>query len=135
MNTERKRKALAGMLLGIGTLHFVAPKFFDALIPGPLGNPRAWTYGSGVAELTAGALVLNPRTARTGGWFAFAVILGVWPGNWKMAFDAGAPHDAASWAAWLRLPLQIPLLLWARSVGRAAGASAVVQDVSRERSA
>src|SRR5262249_28685228 len=106
-------------MLTIGTLHFLTPRFFDALIPGPLGKPRAWTYGSGVAELTAGALVLNPRTARAGGWMTFAVILGVWPGNWEMAFDAGAPHDAASWAAWLRLPLQIPMLLWARSVGRA----------------
>jgi uncharacterized membrane protein len=122
MGSDRSRKLLAAMLLSIGTLHFVTPKFFDALIPGPLGNPRAWTYASGVAELTAGALVLNRRTTKVGGWMAFAVILGVWPGNWKMAFDAGAPHDAASWAAWLRLPLQIPLLLWARSVARAAAA-------------
>jgi uncharacterized membrane protein len=111
--SERSRKGLAFMMLGIGTMHFVAPRFFDELIPEPLGNPRAWTYGSGVAELTAGALVLNRRTTRVGAWATFFVILGVWPGNWKMALDAGAPHDAASWVAWLRLPLQLPLLWWA----------------------
>lgn len=120
MTPNRSRKLLAAMMLSIGTLHFVTPRFFDDLIPEPLGNPRAWTYGSGLAELTAGALVLNGRTTKVGGWVTFAVILGVWPGNWKMAFDAGAPHDAASWAAWLRLPLQIPLLLWARHVARSA---------------
>src|SRR5215204_2209278 len=120
MTSDRPRKALAAMMLGIGTLHFLTPRFFDELIPRSLGNARAWTYASGAAELTAGALVLDRRTARFGGWAAFAVILGVWPGNWKMAIDAGTPHDAASWVAWLRLPLQIPLLLWARHVARTA---------------
>jgi uncharacterized membrane protein len=100
-------------MLGVGTMHFLAPKFFDELIPEPLGNPRAWTYGSGVAEITAGALVLNKQTSRAGAWMTFFVILGVWPGNWKMALDAGAPRDAASWVAWIRLPLQLPMLWWA----------------------
>jgi uncharacterized membrane protein len=127
---ERRRKGLAALLLGIGTLHFLTPRFFDELIPAVLpGTARAWTYGSGVAELTAGALVLNRRTARIGGFAAFVVILGVWPGNWKMALDAGAPHDAASWAAWLRLPLQLPLLWWAWRVARdAEGAGAAAQS-------
>jgi uncharacterized membrane protein len=123
-SVERRRKGLAALLLGIGTLHFLTPRFFDELIPGWLGNPRAWTYGSGVAEITAGALVLNRRTTKVGGWAAFAVILGVWPGNWKMALDAGAPQDAASWVAWLRLPLQLPLLWWAGKVAMDADPAA-----------
>ena len=132
---ERRRKGLAGLLLGIGTLHFFTPRFFDELIPAALpGTARAWTYGSGVAELTAGALVLNRRTTRIGGFAAFAVILGVWPGNWKMALDAGAPHDAGSWAAWLRLPLQLPLLWWAWRVGRDAESAGSRAQSARSRS-
>ena len=57
---ERRRKGLAALLLGIGTLHFLTPRFFDELIPGALpGTARAWTYGSGVAELTAAPVWLR----------------------------------------------------------------------------
>jgi uncharacterized membrane protein len=37
------------------------PKPFDGLIPASLpGSRRAWTYGSGVAELAAGVAVAAP---------------------------------------------------------------------------
>lgn len=101
------------MLVGAGVMHFAKPELYEPLIPEPLGDARSWVYGSGVAELAAGALVLNPRTSRVGAWAAALVIIGVFPGNLKMAVDAGAPRDAKSIAAWLRLPLQIPLLRWA----------------------
>src|SRR4051794_342364 len=60
----RKRALrLAMLLLGVGTVHFVAPKPFDDIIPAELpGSPRFYTYASGVAELTAGGLLLLPRT-------------------------------------------------------------------------
>jgi uncharacterized membrane protein len=108
---------LVGMLAGIGTLHFVHPKPFDALVPEALGSPRLWTYASGAAELTGAALLTLPRTRRLGGWWTAAVFVAVFPGNVKAALDGGmggipAPLDTAA-LAWLRLPLQIPLVLWA----------------------
>ena len=66
-----------------------------------------------MAELTAGALVANRGTTRLGAWMTLAVLVGVYPGNIKMALDAGRPRDVAGWAAWLRLPLQFPLFWWA----------------------
>ena len=61
-------------MLGTGTLHFVIPKFYEPLIPPVLpGSDRFWIYGSGVAELAAGALVANRRTERLGAWASFAV--------------------------------------------------------------
>jgi uncharacterized membrane protein len=98
-------------------MHFVVPKFYDRLIPEPLGNARAWTYGSGVAELAAAGLLVPERTRRLGGWAALLVILGVFPGNIKMALDGGL-QDATGLAAnpvaaWLRLPLQLPMIRWA----------------------
>jgi uncharacterized membrane protein len=113
---------LVGMLAGVGTLHLVHPKPFDALVPGSLGHPRPWTYGSGVAELTGAALLAHPRTRRVGGWWAAVLLVAVFPGNVKAALDGGmrnapAPLDTAA-AAWIRLPLQIPLVAWALRHGR-----------------
>jgi uncharacterized membrane protein len=110
---RRSRLLLAAVLLFMGTLHFALPKAFIRLIPGWLGHERFWVYASGVAELSSGALLLSPRTKRLGGFAAAATIVGVFPGNIKMAFDAGPPKTAAGWLPWARLPWQVPLVWWA----------------------
>ena len=111
--SNRSRIALGLFMVGAGVMHFVAPKFYEPLIPEPLGDARWWVYGTGIAELVAGALLLNRRTSRIGAVTTAVVLVGVFPGNIKMALDAGPPHDPMSAAAWLRLPLQIPLVWWA----------------------
>jgi len=112
--TERQSPlTLAGLLLGMGMLHLVVPKFFVRLIPGFLGSARFWVAISGVAEIASGAALLRPSTQRVGAWAAAATLVGVFPGNVTMALDAGPPGSAWSSAAWLRLPLQIPLVVWA----------------------
>ena len=108
---------LAGLLAGAGVLHFVKPEFYDALIPPFLPNPRAWTYGSGVLELAAAAAVAVPRTRRAGGYATAALFVAVFPANLYAAFE---PGDLPRWAAIARLPLQVPLVLWALQVGRDA---------------
>lgn len=118
--TRRSRRVLSALLLVMGVLHFVVPSRFDALIPGFLGSPRPWVLGSGVAELATGGLLASHRTRRIGGWVAALTFVAVFPGNIKMAIDAGNPMASPSaFAVWLRLPLQIPLVLWARSLTRA----------------
>ncbi|WP_103340602.1 DoxX family protein [Amycolatopsis sp. CA-126428] len=117
--SQRPAHVLAGVLGTMGVLHFAVPKPFDGLIPASLpGSRRAWTYGSGVAELTIAAAVAAPRTRRLGGLAAALLFLGVFPGNVKMAVDASskkapAPQQAMAWA---RLPLQWPLIAWALKV-------------------
>ena len=111
--------ALSVFLGGAGMLHFVVPGFYDALIPPFLPAPRAWIYGSGVAELACAALVAVPRTRRTGGWASAALLVAVLPGNVWMAVE---PGDVPRWAALARLPLQVPLVLWALRVARRAEA-------------
>lgn len=108
---------LCGMFAGVGTLHFVHPRSFEELVPRPLGDPRLWVYASGVAELAAAALVAHPRTRRFGGWWSAVLLIAVFPGNIKAALDGGMhgappPLDSGI-AAWARLPLQAPLVLWA----------------------
>lgn len=107
------RVVLGGALLFMGTLHFLVPGPFTRLIPGWLGDKRRWVYASGLWELVSATLLLNRRTAKVGGYAAAATIVAVYPGNIKMAFDAGAPTSLSGALAWGRLPLQVPLFAWA----------------------
>ena len=104
---------LAVVLGGAGLLHLAWPEAFDGLIPSFLPNPRAWTYASGVAELACAAALVVPRTRRRGGLASAALFVAVFPGNLWMAIE---PGEVPRWIALVRLPLQIPLVLWALQV-------------------
>jgi uncharacterized membrane protein len=110
---------LAGLLATAGTTHFVKPELYDPMIPPQLpGSPRAWTYGSGAAELAVAAAVLRPRTRRRGALAAAALFVAVFPGNVQMARDAKTLKARA--LTYGRLPLQLPLVRLAWRVRRAA---------------
>ncbi|MFE2283363.1 hypothetical protein ACFXDJ_04220 [Streptomyces sp. NPDC059443] len=112
---------LAGLLATAGVAHAVIPKQFDAIVPRSLpGSPRAWTYASGVAELALAAGVAHPRTRRVAAMATAAFFVGVFPANVKMAADARHRSPALRAVAVGRLPLQVPLVMWARGVSRAA---------------
>ncbi|HXH58720.1 hypothetical protein [Iamia sp.] len=118
---ERLAPAMAVGLVAIGIVHFVAPTGFERIVPRALGHARLLVYLSGVAEIVSGLMIAVPRTRRTGALFAAATIVAVYPGNWQMALDAGfPPRDAFSWGAWLRLPLQVPMVWIALRVARRA---------------
>jgi uncharacterized membrane protein len=112
---------LAALLLGIGTVHFLAPKPFDEIIPAELpGSPRFYTYASGVAEVGIGALLLQRRTRRLAALAAAALFVGVFPGNLNMVrlwWDKPWPMRVVALA---RLPLQIPMITEALKVSRNA---------------
>ncbi|WP_328461767.1 hypothetical protein OHA21_33470 [Actinoplanes sp. NBC_00393] len=111
--------SLAAFLGAMGTLHFVAPKPFDGIVPRSLpGSPRTWTYLSGVAELTVAAAVAHPRTRRAGGLAAAALFAAVFPANVRMAIDWRHAPPARRAIAYGRLPMQIPLIAWALRVAR-----------------
>ncbi|WP_411102789.1 hypothetical protein [Streptomyces sp. cmx-4-9] len=114
---------LAGLLAGAAVLHAVVPAPFDAMVPRALpGSPRRWTYASGVAELALAAGIAHPRSRRVAAQAAAAFFVGVFPANVKTAADARRSSPAVRAAAVARLPLQVPLVLWARRVSRTAGA-------------
>lgn len=124
--TARRRTAsywaMPAALAAMGVLHFVKPRPFDGLIPPELpGSRRAWTYGSGVAELAVAGLLAAPRTRRLGGAAATALFLGVLPGNLQMV---RAWRRKPVWPyqviAWGRLPLQVPMIVAADRIRRGA---------------
>jgi uncharacterized membrane protein len=134
--SERSPLLLAGLLAaagvalphglkGMGGTPIATPRPFDATIPRALpGTPRTWTYASGAAELALAAGVGLPRTRKAAALAAAAFFVGVFPANVKMAADWRHRPTPQKAAAFGRLPLQIPLVLWARSVARSGAAAA-----------
>jgi uncharacterized membrane protein len=118
----RRALALSAFLGCAGAMHFVVPKFYDAMIPEPLpGTPRTWTYGSGVAEIVVATAIVAPRTRRAGGLAAALMFAGWLPGNIKMALDARKSDSTAFRVGTiLRLPMQLPLISWAIKVRNTA---------------
>ena len=112
---------IAALLLGVGTVHFLAPKPFDDIIPAELpASPRFYTYASGVAEVGIGALLLARRTRRNAALAAVALFIGVFPANLNMVrlwWDKPWPMRIFALA---RLPLQIPMITEALKVRRNA---------------
>ena len=67
---------------------------------------REAIYLSGVAELLCAAGLVHPKTRRLAGWASAALLVGVFPGNLKMAADAMKTRNSAFKAISLaRLPL------------------------------
>ena len=120
--------ALAGFLLVAGLAHFVIPRPYRHIVPRFLGDPSFWVNVSGIGEIGCAALVACPRTRRLGACAAAVLFVAVFPANVQMALDGGLPGERFPWSspavAWLRLPLQVPLIGWALRVSRNAGASA-----------
>ena len=120
---RRSRLIGASGLALMSVLHFTVPSAFDRIIPTwtPGSNPRAWTYLSGLWELTSAVLLANRRTKRLGGWAAAATLTAVYPANVQMAID-NPPTTPFGIALLLRLPLQFPLIAWALKHARGGGA-------------
>ena len=110
---------VAAMLMGIGTVHFLAPKPFDDIVPAELpGEARFYTYASGVAEIATGALLVPRRTRRTAALAAVLLFIGVFPANVNMVrLWWGKPWPMRI-AALARLPLQIPMITTALKIYR-----------------
>jgi uncharacterized membrane protein len=117
LNAATKAFALAGLLTAAGVTHFAKPDPYDQIVPHALpGKARWWTYGSGVAELALAAAIANPRTRRTGATAAAGLFVAVFPANVQMAVDWRERSPIARTAAYARLPLQVPLVVWALAV-------------------
>ena len=121
MPSQRPAQRLGAMLVGMGVLHFVAPKPFDTIVPAELpGSARFYTVASGVGEVATGVLLLTPRTRRFGAVAAVALFLAVFPANVntvRLWWNKGWPARIAAIA---RLPLQYPMVTQALKIYRNA---------------
>ena len=102
-------------MVGIGTLHFVNPAPFEAIVPPFLPWATAIVYISGVAEIGLGLGMLLPRTRRFAAWGLVALYIAIYPANIYHAV-ANVPMggvEASLAYHIIRLPMQFVLIAWA----------------------
>ncbi|GAA0596622.1 membrane protein [Virgibacillus siamensis] len=109
------------LLFGAGVLHFVHEKSFRRIVPKTLPLRRTIVLVSGVFEIIfSGLLWVKKGQQITGKLLAF-FMMAVFPANVYMAakrisFRPG--KQANPWVLWMRLPLQLPLIVGALVLGR-----------------
>jgi uncharacterized membrane protein len=102
---------VAALFLASGVLHLVNPSAFLWLMPPWLPLKTELIVISGVMELaSAFGLIFKLRWAPL---LTVLTLLAVWPANWWFAIDSLTSNPEIALIAWLRLPLQLPLLYWA----------------------
>jgi len=117
---RRDAKIVLGAFVASGIVHLVRPQTFEPLMPSWVPAHKEVIVGSGVAELACAAGLAVPRTRRLAGLASAALLVGIFPGNVKMAQDAARGRNTALKAiSFGRLPLQIPLIRGALRAGRA----------------
>ena len=90
-----------------GTMHFVIPRQYQAIMPPYLERwKRELVVASGVAELAGGVAVLPERTRRGARWWLLATLVAVYPANIHMAVNAKDFPKIPEPALWARLPVQ-----------------------------
>lgn len=121
MNIPRDVLGLAAVFATSGAIHLAKPEVYEPIMPKVVPAHREVILASGVAELGCAAGLLHPRTRRSAGWASVALLLAVYPANFKMAADAQKGRNTALKAGSLaRLPMQLPMI---RTAWRAARSS------------
>jgi uncharacterized membrane protein len=109
------RTILGVLFIVAGSLHFFAPEIYVKIMPPYLPWHLALVYISGAAEVLGGVGLFVPSLRHAAAWGLVALLIAVMPANIYMA-TAHLPAPGImgqSWAQWLRLPLQLPLIYWA----------------------
>ncbi len=120
------RTAMAALYIIAGSLHFVLTAAYIRLMPAYLPAHRELVLLSGAAEIAGGLGLLAPQSpagqpGRAAAWGLVALLAAVFPANLTLITDPARFPQVPLWAAWLRLPLQLPLIYWAwRYTRRAA---------------
>jgi uncharacterized membrane protein len=109
------RYLLAGFFVLAGANHFRDPDFYLRIMPPYLPWHLELVYLSGFFEILGGIGVLFPQPwRRRAGWGLVALLIAVFPANLHVALNtlsmgSGPPNPVLNW---LRLPLQLVLILW-----------------------
>lgn len=117
--------AMAGLLATSAVNHFRNPRFYNAVVPRSISTDtdgqygvltrRQWTHASGVLEFAAAAGLLLPATRRAAATGTAAMYVAFIAGHISALQRAFGPRgsEKEKLIHTLRLPLQVPLILWA----------------------
>jgi uncharacterized membrane protein len=113
----RSQRLLAAFFSFTGTMHFVIPRSYEAMMPPSLPRHHEAVVVSGVAEIVGGLAVAEPSTRRFARWWLLALLVAVFPANLHMAVNPEQVkgldlNRIPRWALWGRLPLQPLAMVW-----------------------
>jgi len=120
------RSLLAAFFAFTGAMHFLRPRFFEAIVPPAIEEQKKEVVAiSGAAEVAGAALILAPASRRLGRWWLLALLLAVFPANVHMAVNPEQikgldMRKFPRWALWARLPLQPLAMIWVWRATRAS---------------
>ncbi|UOQ49078.1 hypothetical protein MUN88_02755 [Gracilibacillus caseinilyticus] len=104
-----------------GVLHFVRERGFRRIVPKVLPFRRAIVLVTGVFEMTFAVLLWVKKGQQIISKLLALFMVAVFPANVYMAVKkiSFRPGEQANpWILWLRLPLQIPFIIGALTLGR-----------------
>jgi uncharacterized membrane protein len=113
----RSQRLLSLFFMFAGSMHFIRPREYEAIVPPYVPAHREMVQLSGAAEWLGGAAVAVPALRRPARWWLLALLAAVFPANVYMATN---PDDIPGlqvnriprWLLWARLPLQPLAMLW-----------------------
>ena len=103
---------MAGMYVLAGLLHFIRPNMYHGIIPPYFPNPKALVYISGGFEVALGVGLLLEETRQPSAWGIILMLLAFFPVHIYM-LQSDRFKKLPRWALWLRIPLQLLLIVWA----------------------
>jgi uncharacterized membrane protein len=103
----RRRSGTALFWTLAGSMHFIRPRFYEAIVPPPLERYKVEVVRvSGIAELMGALAVIPGRTRRVARAWLLATLAAVYPANLYMALNPEHFARIPRWLLWARLPLQ-----------------------------
>ena len=118
--SEAARTALALFFVAAGTLHFIVPAYYRAIVPSYLPAPATLVAVSGAAEIAGGVGLLVPRLRQAAGVGLIVLLIVLLPANVAM-LQLYRGSGGLWWqelALWLRLPFQAILAWWVWRLSR-----------------
>jgi len=105
---------LATLFVASGVLHFAFPALYTKIVPPYLPAASLLVLLSGAAEVLGGVGLLFDSTRRFAAIGLVVLLFAVWPANVQMLLDARQADASRMTEAlmWLRLPLQVVLIVW-----------------------
>jgi len=103
----RRRYGAALFWTVAGAMHFLRPRFYEAIVPPPLEHyKRQVVVLSGIAELVGGLAILPSRTRRLARGWLLVTLVAVYPANIHMALKPERFPRIPKSLLWARLPIQ-----------------------------
>lgn len=99
------------LLAGIN--HFRNPRLYLKIIPPYFPDPKLLNKIAGIAEIILGIGLCIPQFSPVAAWGIIALLIAIFPANLFMFTNKKAGMGLPKIILFIRLPLQIVLMVWA----------------------